>query len=217
MSDAAITLLDDWASGQRCPVAKRRIWARKVERVDTVLVHATAVKGGFGVTGRQMVAEQQRAGYDPERDSSAIMARLTRYRGTPYHGIYSPRGRFSVVQWAATQHTYHGDAANKCSVGWAYDGLFTPAHSDDLDVEGARASLRHLIKQAREQGCPLRRLAPHANHAPPPRHAKPHDPGPRVWLEVVVAVAGDEGLELAADWVTGGAEPWAKRWMEVAA
>jgi hypothetical protein len=209
MTDAGITLLDDWRSGQRCPWRKRRAFARKVERVDTVLVHATGVRGGFGVTGRQMAYEQERPGYNPDTDNSARMARLTRYRETSYHGIYSPRGRLSVVQWAATEYTYHGNAANSVSLGWAYDGKFTPDESDDLDVEGGRESLRHLIRTALEQGCPLRRVTAHAQHS-----NKPHDPGPRVWLEVVEPVADEFGLGVALDWVTGNGRDEIDRWRQ---
>lgn len=229
--DAPITLLDDYRSGQRCPrlvggVKKRRLWGRLVGSVDTVLLHATAVAGGFGVSNelandiRTLINRERGPDGRPAVVGDAEVqqrARFARYRETPYHGLYSPRDRVSVVQWGAGQHTYHGNAPNSCSLGWAYDGKFTPSEHDELDIEGGRASLRHLIERALEQGCPLRRVTPHANHAPPPKYAKPHDPGPRVWLDVVVPVANEFGLDLALDWVTGGAQPWAKRWMEEAA
>lgn len=236
MSDTAVTLLDDYRTGQRCPWApvgsKRRWLARSASSVTTVLVHATAVKGGFsaGVRGlSEALAEMEP---DPDKPVSDVMtearirALVKRFRETPYHGYFISKRegaaggdpfRVSVVQWPATDLTYHGNAPNRMSIGWAYDGKFTPAESDDLDVEGARASLTHLIERALEQGCPLSRVTPHANHAPPPRQAKPHDPGPRVWLDVVCPVAEKFGLDLALDWTTGGAAPWAKRWMEAAA
>lgn len=224
MTDAPIVLLDDWRSGQRCPWSvtgsKRRWPARSASGVDTVLVHATGVLGGFGVSVAAVhdaVLRTQGPDASPDLPAARVVARLARYRKTPYHGLYSPRDRASVVQWPATDLTYHGNAPNRVSVGWAYDGKFTPSEHDDLDVEGGRESLRHLIRAAIEQGCPLRRVTPHANHAPPPKHAKPHDPGPRVWLDVVRPVAEEFGLELANEWTTGGAKPWALRWMEEAA
>jgi hypothetical protein len=198
MTDAGITLVDDWRSGQRCPLAKRRFFRRSLAAVDTVCVHATAVKGGFGV------ASEMHTKLAADVVSSA---RRARYRATPYHGLYSPRDRASVVQWPAADFTYHGNSPNRVSLGWAYDGLFSPDHSDELDVEGGRASLRHLITAALEQGCPLRRVTAHAQHA-----NKPHDPGPRVWLEVVEPVADEFGLGVALDWVTGNGRDEIDRW-----
>jgi hypothetical protein len=218
VSDTAITLLDDWRS-QRCPWrvvdSKRRWLARSVAGVDTVLVHATGVKGGFGVSRQQSAAALVRTDKttphvglsDADYAFARTDARLHRYRETPYHGLYSPRDRVSVVQWPATDFTYHGNKPNAVSVGWAYDGKFTPTESDDLDVEGGRASLRHLINAALEQGCPLRRVTAHAQHS-----NKPHDPGPRVWLEVVEPVAGEFGLVVALDWVTGNGRDEIDRW-----
>jgi hypothetical protein len=175
---------DDWRTGQRCPRKKCRFWWRRsVASVDP-----------------------DRVEFDP-----AHMARLARYRETPYHGLYSPRDHLSVVQWSAAEYTYHGDGANKRSVGWAYDGLFKPSHMDALDVEGGREGLRHMIRAALEQGCPLRQVSAHACHS-----RKMHDPGPRVWLEVVEPVAAEFGLEVAADWTTGVGQPWIKRWREAA-
>lgn len=238
MSDSAITLLDDYRSGQRCPrrvdgVKKRRWWPRAASSVDTVLVHATAVKGGFGVDANELAAHVAKHHPKAERESGwdasevYMIARREllgqRFRRTPYHGWYHRGERMSVVQWPATDVTYHGNAPNTRSLGWAYDGKFTPSEHDELDIEGGRASLRHLIERALEQGCALRQISPHANHAPPPRHAKPHDPGPRVWLEVVIPVVEQlraervVTLDIDANWTTGGAEPWAKRWMEATA
>jgi hypothetical protein len=210
MSDAApIVLLDDWRSGQRLPWtlanSKRRWLARKASSVHTILVHATGVRHGFGVDGR-LVAAAKPVGVEAFERVSAELRRA-RYRKTPYHGLYSPRDRVSVVQWAATDFTYHGNAPNAVSLGWAYDGKFTPDESDDLDIEGGRASLRHLINAALEQGCPLRRVTAHAQHS-----NKPHDPGARVWLEVVEPVADEFGLGIAMDWVTGNGRDEIDRW-----
>lgn len=235
MTDAAITLLDDWRSGQRCPwrpvKSKRRWLARSVASVDTVLVHATGVLGGFGVSEAQArdafgsiapierlaaLADYKARGalYHVLKEEADRVARLARYRETPYHGLYSPRDRASVVQWPATDFTYHGNRPNAVSVGWAYDGSFKPLAADEveeldrpLDVEGGRESLRHLIRAALEQGCPLRRVSPHAQHA-----NKPHDPGARVWLEVVEPVAFEFGLAIDVDWVTGNGRDEIYRW-----
>lgn len=212
MTDAGITLVDDWRTGQRCPSAKRRWLRRKVAAVDTVLVHATGVLGGFDVTRgqragaayRSLGTAQPMVDNDPR---ATVAARLHRYRETPYHGVYSPRDRVSVVQWAATDFTYHGNKPNYCSLGWAYDGRFTDDESDELDIEGGRASLRHLINAALEQGCPLAKVTCHAQHS-----NKPHDPGPVLWLAIVEQVAIDFGLEIAVDWVTGSGAPRIKQW-----
>lgn len=222
MTDAEpmpITLLSTWRSGQRCPrrvdgKPKRSIWRREPSTVDTILVHATAVRGGFGVATAQLAAVTQAqldaVGHGLTPDAAVYTAALAaRFARTTYHGVYMPRIRTSLVQWPAMDRTYHGDAANSCSMGWAYDGSFRPGLLDDLDIEAARESLRHLIRDALEQGCPLRRVSPHANHS-----TKQHDPGPLVWREVIVPVAEQLGLELALDWTTGEGQPWARRWME---
>jgi hypothetical protein len=206
-----ITLVDDWRTGQRCPwqpvKSKRRYLARSVASVDTIEIHATGAEGGFGVSAAQIRAAAKSGRRSNVPTGDRTQARLSRYRKTPYHGLYSPRDRASVVQWPATDFTYHGNSPNRVSLGWAYDGLFSPDHSDELDVEGGRASLRHLITAALEQGCPLRRVTAHAQHA-----NKPHDPGARVWLEVVEPVADEFGLGVALDWVTGHGRDEIDRW-----
>lgn len=220
-----IERLDDWRSGQHCPrkvggTRKRRLWGRTLASVDTVLVHATAVRGGFGVDHAMVEAAlvelDEAAPNAVEAAGSLGPARrwavAKRYRETPYHGLYHPEMRMSVVQWPATDYTYHGDGVNSCSIGWAYDGLFKPEHQDTLDIEGGRESLRHFIEAALEQGCPLRRISAHACHS-----TKMHDPGPRVWLDVVLPVAEQFGLDPAPNWTTGVGQPWVKRWMEAAA
>ena len=216
-----IELISSWRTGQRCPLRvgdkpKRRAWPRKIADVDTVLVHATAEAGGFG-PGKSRLArkvaevlgDETREPTPDELIEARRRALVERYGRQTYHGLYSPTVRTSLVQWPATDYTYHGDRANSCSLGWAYDGRFAPDHSDELDIEGGRESLRHLIRDALEQGCPLRRVSPHANHS-----RKPHDPGPLVWLEVVRPVAEQFGLELELDWTTGKGQPWARRWMD---
>jgi hypothetical protein len=184
-----VTILrDDYKSGQRCPEKRRGLWRRRIATVESVLVHATAVAGGFALAHYQIKA----AGGDLE-------ALLARYRETPYHGVYSPRFGLSVVQWAASEYTHHGNGANSWSVGWAYDGLFTTSHLDELDVDGGREALRHFIEAQREQGVELKYIDAHANHS-----NKPFDPGPQVWRGVVLPVAADLGLEVRPSFVTRG-------------
>lgn len=212
-------LRDDWRDGQRCPrirgKPKRRAWKRSPSSVTRICVHATAVAGGFGLAPYQRQAAAMRlrkAGrLSLSLEEIDLEALRARYRETTYHGIYrqpdDENEGLSVVQWPITDYTYHGNGANGSSVGWAIDGLWSDQHRDPLDVDGARASLRHLADRAAEQGADLREITAHANHA-----NKPHDPGALVWRAVVRPVAAELGLDIRPEWTTRGARPVIADW-----
>jgi hypothetical protein len=175
---------------------KGRKRPRSLLAVDTVVIHQTAVGGGFSVSKRML-----------EHHGDEFRARQIRYRDTPYHGLFSPRDRASIIQWPAWMHTFHGHASNTTSIGWAYDGKVP---GDELDLLGARAALRHFVIAMREIGAPLRYVEAHRQHAA----ERARDPGVEIWTQVVRPVLEKVGLEersarttgsgltLPADWIT---------------
>lgn len=198
---------DEWRKGQHCPrkidgVPKSKLRRRSASSVSLVCVHASAVRGGFGV-GKQLRAKVRvLLGAAATEEDVSRTAVLIRYVGETYHGIYRPGDSMlpalSAVQWPVTDWTYHGDHTNGRSVGWAIDGLWRPDHQDDLGIEEARTALRHFIDAALEQGAPLTEITAHANHS-----RKPHDPDRLVWCEVVRPVAAEYDLTIRPEWTTG--------------
>jgi hypothetical protein len=163
--------------------------ARKLPRsrleVDTVVIHQTAVGGGFAVSKRML-----------EQHRDEFQARQVRYRDTPYHGLFSPRDRASIIQWPAWAHTFHGHKSNATSVGWAYDGSLP---GDALDLLGARAALRHFVIAMRAAGAPLRYVEAHRQHS----RERALDPGVEIWTQLVRPLLADIGLEERATRTTG--------------
>lgn len=159
---------------------------RPLSKVDTVLVHQTAVGGGFGLSERLLGRHQ----------GQMVGARQARYRDTPYHGIYSPMDRASVVQWPAWVHSFHGNGGNKYSVGWAYDGKLP---GDVLDLHGARSALRHFVTAMREVGAELRYIEAHRQHS----SQRGGDPGVGIWSLIVRPLLAELGLEERPQHTTG--------------
>jgi hypothetical protein len=165
---------------------KARKRPRTLELVDTIVVHQTAVAGGFDVSARVL---DRHNGHEAE-------ARQSRYRETPYHGLYSPKDKASIVQWPAWAHTYHGNKANATSVGWAYDGRFP---GDELTLPGARAALRHFVRAMRSAGAPLRYIEAHRQHSA----NRAGDPGPEIWSRLVRPLLRELDLQERATRTTG--------------
>lgn len=197
----AIRLMDTWQDiphGNLPDDAKGRRKPRDLSTVTTLVMHQTAVRGGFGVTSRQL---------RPFRDEpdGEQLARVARYRNTPYHGIFSPVSQVSVIQWPAWAYMHHGDRSNRYSLGWAYDGLFP---GDELDADGARESVRHLLDYAKIAGCAIRFIEFHSQHA-----RKPRDPGEEIARRVAVPIAREYGLAFRPERVTGDGREVPASWI----
>lgn len=197
-----IQTFDDWLSVDKIPVNhpggsdwKGYETPRAIGDVNTVVVHQTAVKGGFGVAAYQLAAAH----------GDVQKARRVRYRDTPYHGVYSPRDRSSVVQWPPSFTTWHGHGSNRYSVAWSYDGLLP---GDQLDVAGARASLRHFVRSMRGAGVPLRYIEAHRQHS----KNRGADPGVEIWTKVVRPLLGELGLQERPYHTTGTGYPLPAEW-----
>jgi hypothetical protein len=177
---------------------------RDPSTVTTLVLHRTDARGGFGLTQQQVMA----SGGDP------LAALRLRYEHTPYHAVYSPRGStraarvrpdvgISVFQWPVRLRTPHGHKSNANSIGWGYDGKIPP---DKLDIEGGRASLQHVVEQARLQGAPLRYVEAHAQHS----NERGNDPGAEIWREIVRPMLVPLRLEVSTRTTGTGSIP---KWM----
>lgn len=173
---------------------KARKQPRAISVVSTVVVHQTAVEGGFGVSAKLL-----------ERTGDLALARQMRYRDTPYHGIYSPQDRTSVVQWPAWAYTYHGHKSNAYALGWAYDGLLP---GDELDVEGAQTALRHFVTAMRGVGVKLKYVEAHRQHS----SQRAGDPGPEIWSQIVRPLLKELKLAERPTRTTGSGKALPKRW-----
>lgn len=185
--DAGMVFVETYRTVTNVPhgFEKARKRPRSLMGVDTIVVHQTAVGGGFAVSKRML-----------ERHGDEFRARQIRYRDTPYHGLFSPRDRASIIQWPAWVHTFHGHKANTSSVGWAYDGKLP---GDAIDLLGARAALRHFVIAMREAGAPLRYVEAHRQHAA----QRALDPGVEIWTQIVRPLLADVGLEERSARTTG--------------
>lgn len=159
---------------------------RDVSQVDTILVHQTDVRGGFDLSDEQLEA----GGGDP------ALARALRYRNTSYHSLYSPQDRYAWIQWPAWARTWHGDGANKYSVGFAVDGKFP---GDKLDVEGTREAFRRTVRAFRSAGAPIKYVEAHRQHD----DARAGDPGQEIWSKIVVPTLRELNLQERPTHTTG--------------
>jgi len=185
-ASSVVQLVESWQDVPRpLPAGNKGSTGRQRDpaRVSVLLIHQTAVLGGFGVTKHQLAAVPEHL---PPAEREQV-ARQTRYRSTPYHAVYDPKSRVSIVQWPVWAYMWHGNGGNIDSVGWAYDDKIP---GGDLDVDAAREALRHVIDAARRQGAELARVESHRQHS----SARGGDPGAEIWRGVVLPIAAECGL-----------------------
>lgn len=185
------------------PIKKAKAYPKPpdVARVDLVVVHVTAVRGGFGVAKSAVrrweagiragfpstpaaIVSQLRA-IDLDADVGLVARRLAlwgRFRDVPYHGIACRNGD-AISNHPLSRHSWHGDGGN-VGVGWAIDCAPNEV-LDEWMIETGRASLRILIDRLRRKSTmPTIRVAPHRAFSASRRN----DTGPMVWREVVEPV-----------------------------
>jgi hypothetical protein len=197
------------------PAEKRNKYPRPLRWVNTLVVHQTAVSGGFAagedwqLKGHKLVgllssspnwSDELNEDHWLIPDPAPAAGRLFRYETQEtYHGLYSQRDRVSLNQFSARWRTFHGHESNARSVGWAIDGLFNgKSDTDTLDVDGATRALIHFVGCVRRElvasGLPasqLRYIEAHRQHS----DQRGRDPGPEIWSQVVLPVAKVLGLE----------------------
>lgn len=199
---SSIQKLDTWRDRvDMDPRSHKRSYnyRREPHKVIAVCTHQTYVKGGFGVSRRLL----------QKHDGDALAARMARFIKEPYHGIYSPQDRTSIVQYPAHLVTWASHGANRYSLAWAFDGMFEHDDKPDdaLNQHDAYESLMHLIDAGFEQGCDLRYLESHRQH----HRMRGRDPGGKLW-EVVRACAADTRLILRPNFTTGTGRPVHTSW-----
>lgn len=169
---------------------------RKPSEVDTVVVHQTACVFG------------------PKAD---VEKRHRRGLLVPYHTLSFTDG-VTVLGHDALEYTYHANAWNARSLGFAVEGEFpafmgkeTSRHTPytELQADGARRGLKALVEMARAQGCPVTRFACHrqssANRA--------GDPG-QYWFRLLSRFARDElGLVVVDRETLGDGLPVPLEWL----
>lgn len=213
------------------PIRKQKAYSRPrdVTRVGLVVVHVTAVRGGFGVS-RSAVARWRseiEAGF-PTLAPSIVgqfpivedgnvelaakrLALWERFRDVPYHQVACRNGDV-LSNHPLSRHSWHGNGGN-VGVGWAID-CAPDEQLDDWMAETGRASLQILIDRLRrETRQPVIKLAPHRAFSASRRN----DTGPIVWREVVEPVIKlYEGQVVAAyDMRAGGGAAVPGSWRAV--
>lgn len=224
-----------WDIGE-LPIPAGKLKAAPGERPvpNTIVVHITAVRGGFGVSRRAvkrwrdaletrslglptgllcqlqvagLVSSTQPRAFDPD----ALAHRLAlweRYRSTPYHMIAAPNGD-AVANRDLCQRTYHGNAGNY-GVGFAVDCGPGEALSE-MFVSTAQHALRKLVLRMsiRAGNMPEVRIVSHRQYSASRRQ----DPGAEVWRQVVLPVASeDRRIVLVHGEHTGGGLPIPNTW-----
>jgi len=181
---------------------------RKPATVTTLCVHQMAVK--FGVTGgrvrywTKMIAKLEQLVQDlyqfqelqvresPEAAEAfarriALHERMCRI---PYHYAALLNGDRLKIN-PPTQYTYHGNGANKRSLGLAVEGLYPGLESsrkkkhhdlDDFMIETVRGLFRLAIMEAKAAGMPVTKVTAHRVFS----GGRTGDPGEAIWEEIVL-------------------------------
>lgn len=186
---------------------------RKIEDVDTIVIHQTAVE--FGVSDRQVKA----AGGDVE------LARAKRALDVACHCMAFRQGYFVAVHDLEV-YVNHAGRFNAGSLGLEIDGRY-PGLEDDpdtapredlkttwggtptkLSAETVRASIAAIgwmVEETARKGGKIRRLVSHRQSSDTRRS----DPGEAIWQRVVLPAADKFGLEIdvRSPWRTGRPVP----------
>lgn len=104
---------------------------RNMSELDTIVVHVTGVRGGFGVTSKRVRELQKQLGSTTHESINRIAQRIAlheRYKGTPYHQIGAANGDV-VRNHPLERRSWHANAAN-FAVGCAFDC----ANNETLDL-----------------------------------------------------------------------------------
>lgn len=156
--------------------------SRDPSKLDTVVLHITAVKGGFGVTSRQITAA-----------GGADEALFLRWRDTPYHGIVGQK--HSVWNRRFSQRSYHGNAGNY-GVGMAIDIGAGESPSEEI-VERAQ---HMLLEFAGRLAGRFTKVTAHRCFS----KSRLADPGAEVWQRVVTPLLKQGALVCRYETCDGG-------------
>lgn len=172
------------------------------ERDPLVVVHITSVRGGFGVSKRQLA----------DAGGDRTEALLRRYHGCAYHRIVS-REIGSVVNHPLTLRTSHGNAGNR-GVGLAIDcGIDEPLAP--AFVSACRDALEDLILDMYQEHKEAIAVVPHRAFSAKRRA----DTSAVAWREVVRPTVdtialdyGDSVCRIDYELAEGGGRPVPLSW-----
>ena len=198
---------------------------RDESRVNTVVTHVTAVRGGFGPGSSRMQKWQEELDQDtvdpsllrqlkdfPPEDKAHLLALWERYSGLPYHWMAVPGIKSHVIHnLFPSVYSYHAGIGNKYSVGWALDCQYDEVLPDHL-VEAAKVSLKRCIQEVRSacQGTVF--VQAHRQHS----SMRGNDPGPIVWSRVVVPVVEEiPYAQIRYDLSEGAGKPIPDSWTQL--
>lgn len=164
-----------------CLTKKGLIVKRRIEDVDTLLLHQTGCN--FGVSPSQIRA----AGGDPE------LAQFMRAKDVHAHATAFDEGAF-VIAFDLLDHVWHGNGANPYSIGLEGEGLFNGepggktngnpskrrTEPTGLLIDTYRALCTVVVEEIARRGGAIRFYEPHRLHA----KSRRSDPGWMVYREV---------------------------------
>lgn len=95
-----------------------------------------------------------------------------------------------VIAYPLRSYVYHGNGANASRIGLEIEGAFKGTCGDffrapDIQIDGARETLRWLVEQARAEGCPIQHIDAHRQWS----GDRQGDPGEELWRRVVLEYA----------------------------
>lgn len=181
---------------------------RRAASIRAITIHQTAVE--FGVAPYQLLA----AGGDRE------LALARRAHDVACHALAFREGFVSLpvpLRW----YVYHGNELNAHSLGLEIEGNYPgvaggstangkPASElTPTVVESARAALRRLVDEGRNEGCPIEFIHAHRQSS----SSRRADPGEALWRAVVLDYAVPVlGLKTEPRRIWGTGRPIPKAW-----
>lgn len=138
-----------------------------------------------------------------------LMALAARYRGfpnasgnrgEPYHAISAANSAL-YLNLPFDIWSYHGDDANRHSVGWAWDGdsRYEPIARDSILTRDLIFDGQAIIDLARQEGHDIDEITCHCVYS-----NKPNDPGADFILHVLVPLAELTGCQIRWDYADKG-------------
>lgn len=213
------------------PITEAKAYAnpRDVRLVDLIVVHVTAVTGGFGVSKSavkrwtQALMNDHIAALPPglqaqfsemPEDLNLFARRLAlweRFANVPYHQVALRNGD-CIANHPLSRHTWHGNGGN-VGVGFAVD-CGSGEKLTEWMIETARRSLSILIARLqRETLQSIIRIAPHRAYSA----ARREDPGAYVWREVIEwVVSHSQGVRIDYETKRDGGLQVPNTWDEAA-
>jgi hypothetical protein len=180
---------------------RRKFW-RKIIDVDA----STVIQHGFVIP-------------EDEEGKSKLAERIAlheRFWKVPYHFVGLKNGDV-LYNNEVTSYTWHGNLANKSTLGVAIEGHFpgleknrAPKHTvaDQFFLDTMHACLRLSVLKSRELGCPIGDCTAHRVYS----SSRVGDPGELIWKEVVIPAIERYNLKVDYDRVVKSGRQIPREW-----